>query len=242
MSSSTPCPAPGTSTALTRCSCRPPAPRGSTWWARARRRCGNAGTRSCPDGTVNPGDMTSFNHYALGSVADWLHGTVAGLRQSSPAGDAFTIAPRPGGGLSWAQAWLETAFGRAEVAWKVEGRSVAITVDRADRCPRACRPRRRGRRRPDRRTPRACRRPRPADGHLSASSAATPARTRWSVSSCPSPKLPTTALAESSHVRATNGLTTLTGFCVVSLVSLDYFFNSAELLPLPTNQLVSVSQ
>lgn len=26
-----------------------------------------------PDGSVNPGDMTSFNHYALGSVANWLH-------------------------------------------------------------------------------------------------------------------------------------------------------------------------
>lgn len=26
-----------------------------------------------PDGSVNPGEMTSFNHYGLGSVADWLH-------------------------------------------------------------------------------------------------------------------------------------------------------------------------
>ncbi len=26
-----------------------------------------------PDGSVNPGEMTSFNHYALGAVASWLH-------------------------------------------------------------------------------------------------------------------------------------------------------------------------
>ena len=26
-----------------------------------------------PDGTINPGQMTSFNHYALGAVADWMH-------------------------------------------------------------------------------------------------------------------------------------------------------------------------
>ncbi len=32
-----------------------------------------------PDGTVNPGEMTSFNHYALGAVADLLHRVVAGL-------------------------------------------------------------------------------------------------------------------------------------------------------------------
>ena len=26
-----------------------------------------------PDGSMNPGEMTSFNHYALGAVADWIH-------------------------------------------------------------------------------------------------------------------------------------------------------------------------
>jgi alpha-L-rhamnosidase len=30
-------------------------------------------------GTSNPGQMTSFNHYALGAVADWIHRTVARL-------------------------------------------------------------------------------------------------------------------------------------------------------------------
>ena len=34
-----------------------------------------------PDGTVNPGEMTSFNHYALGAVADWLHRRVAALQE-----------------------------------------------------------------------------------------------------------------------------------------------------------------
>ena len=37
-----------------------------------------------PDGTVNPGEMTSFNHYALGSVADWLHRVVAGISPLAP--------------------------------------------------------------------------------------------------------------------------------------------------------------
>jgi alpha-L-rhamnosidase len=38
-----------------------------------------------PDGTVDPGRMTSFNHYALGAVADWMHRTVAGLAPPHPA-------------------------------------------------------------------------------------------------------------------------------------------------------------
>ena len=37
-----------------------------------------------PDGSVNPGEMTSFNHYALGAVGDWLHRTVAGLAPAEP--------------------------------------------------------------------------------------------------------------------------------------------------------------
>ena len=45
-----------------------------------------------PDGTINPGQMTSFNHYALGAVADWLHRTVAGL---APAAPGYRADPRP---------------------------------------------------------------------------------------------------------------------------------------------------
>ena len=50
-----------------------------------------------PDGTVNPGEMTSFNHYALGAVADWLHRTVAGLRPARPGtgGSTFGRSRRP---------------------------------------------------------------------------------------------------------------------------------------------------
>ena len=37
-----------------------------------------------PDGTINPGEMTSFNHYALGAIGDWLHRVVAGLAPDAP--------------------------------------------------------------------------------------------------------------------------------------------------------------
>ena len=48
-----------------------------------------------PDGSVNPGEMTSFNHYALGAVADWLHRVVAGLAPDAPGYARLRIAPRP---------------------------------------------------------------------------------------------------------------------------------------------------
>ncbi|WP_305081023.1 MULTISPECIES: glycoside hydrolase family 78 protein [unclassified Nocardiopsis] len=74
-----------------------------------------------PDGRVNPGEMTSFNHYALGAVADWLHRTVAGLAPDAPGYRRLRIAPRPGGGLERAGATHETPYGTASVHWRRAG-------------------------------------------------------------------------------------------------------------------------
>jgi alpha-L-rhamnosidase len=83
-----------------------------------------------PDGSVNPGEMTSFNHYALGAVADWMHRTVAGLAPDAPGYRRRRIAPRPGGGLTSAAAAHETPYGRASVRWEqADGRlSVDVVV------------------------------------------------------------------------------------------------------------------
>lgn len=73
-----------------------------------------------PDGTVNPGEMTSFNHYALGAVADWLHRTVAGLAAAGPGWRRLRVAPLPGADLTWAKAAHDTPYGRAEAGWRIE--------------------------------------------------------------------------------------------------------------------------
>jgi alpha-L-rhamnosidase len=81
-----------------------------------------------PDGSINPGDMTSFNHYALGAVADWMHRTVAGLAPAEPGYRTLRVAPRPGGGLTHAAAAHETPYGRAEVAWTRTGDELQVVV------------------------------------------------------------------------------------------------------------------
>ncbi|MCM3848303.1 glycoside hydrolase family 78 protein [Pseudonocardia sp. DR1-2] len=82
----------------------------------------------CPDGTVNPGEMTSFNHYALGAVAHWLHTTVAGIEAAAPGWRAVRFAPRPGGGLSWARAEHRSPYGRVAVAWRIEEGTLSVTT------------------------------------------------------------------------------------------------------------------
>ena len=83
-----------------------------------------------PDGTVNPGKMTSFNHYALGAVADWLHRVVAGIAPAAPGYRRIRFRPQPGGGMTHAAAEHETPYGRAAISWRIEeGRLLAeVTV------------------------------------------------------------------------------------------------------------------
>lgn len=81
-----------------------------------------------PDGTINPGQMTSFNHYALGTVADWLHRSVAGLSPAAPGYRRLDIQPRPGGGLTSARARHSTPYGMAESGWSIEDGRITIEV------------------------------------------------------------------------------------------------------------------
>jgi alpha-L-rhamnosidase len=73
-----------------------------------------------PDGTINTGEMTSFNHYALGAVADWMHRTIGGLTPAEPGYRRIEIRPRPGGGLTHCRAAHRTPYGLAECAWRIE--------------------------------------------------------------------------------------------------------------------------
>ena len=81
------------------------------------------------DGTINPGEMTSFNHYALGAVADWLHRVVAGLAPAEPGYRVIRIAPRPLDELDHAAARLETPYGLARSAWRRDGSSVVVEAE-----------------------------------------------------------------------------------------------------------------
>jgi len=81
-----------------------------------------------PDGSINPGEMTSFNHYAFGAVADWLHRTVAGLAPADPGYGRIEFRPKPGGGLKYASARHKTPYGMAECAWAIDDEAGSIEI------------------------------------------------------------------------------------------------------------------
>jgi alpha-L-rhamnosidase len=82
-----------------------------------------------PDGTINPGEMTSFNHYALGAVADWMHRTIGGIAPLAAGYRRVLVAPRPGGGLTWARASLETPHGLVAVDWRLEAGELSVSTE-----------------------------------------------------------------------------------------------------------------
>ncbi|HEY6686136.1 MAG TPA: family 78 glycoside hydrolase catalytic domain [Propionibacteriaceae bacterium] len=70
-----------------------------------------------PDGTINPGQMTSFNHYAFGAVAYWMHQIIGGIAPLEPGYSRVLIAPQPGGDIRWARSYLESTHGKISVSW-----------------------------------------------------------------------------------------------------------------------------
>ncbi|MEV8371387.1 family 78 glycoside hydrolase catalytic domain [Kribbella sp. NPDC056861] len=81
-----------------------------------------------PDGSINPGEMTSFNHYALGAVADWMHRRVAGLAAGSAGYRSIVIDPLPAEQLTRVAARHLTPYGEAGVEWTRDDGSFHLAV------------------------------------------------------------------------------------------------------------------
>jgi alpha-L-rhamnosidase len=81
-----------------------------------------------PDGSINPGQMTSFNHYALGAVADWMHRRVAGLAAAEPGYRSIAVRPLFTDQLTKASAKHDTPYGEASVGWSRGDGQVTVSV------------------------------------------------------------------------------------------------------------------
>ncbi|CAG7618591.1 Alpha-L-rhamnosidase [Paenibacillus solanacearum] len=86
-----------------------------------------------PDGSFWSTAMNSYNHYAYGSIGDWMYQVLAGLDtdRETPGYKHLQIRPQTGEGFEWVRATLNTMYGTAASGWskQPDGRlSVEITV------------------------------------------------------------------------------------------------------------------
>ena len=71
------------------------------------------------DGGFWSADMNSFNHYAYGSVIDWIYEVAAGIRhdEEHPGFSRAIVAPKPDKRLGWLDASIDTRHGRIASKW-----------------------------------------------------------------------------------------------------------------------------
>jgi alpha-L-rhamnosidase len=84
-----------------------------------------------PDGTLQDPAMNSFNHYALGSVGEWLYTVVGGLRchQDSAGWEHIVVQPHSGGNLTWASCRYESVRGPVACRWELDGERLSVEVE-----------------------------------------------------------------------------------------------------------------
>jgi alpha-L-rhamnosidase len=70
----------------------------------------------------------SLNHYSKGAVISFLHRYTAGIDLVEPAYRRFRVRPRPGGGLTSAEAAHESPYGRIESSWRLERGEFVLRV------------------------------------------------------------------------------------------------------------------
>lgn len=70
------------------------------------------------DGSFWSKDMNSFNHYAYGSVMDWVYTKAAGIQSLAPGYRKLRLAPQPDARLDWLEASLDTRYGTIYSRWK----------------------------------------------------------------------------------------------------------------------------
>lgn len=75
-----------------------------------------------PDGKISGTDMNSLNHYAYGSIAEWMYRYMCGINpvESAPGFKKFKLAPQPYGKLTYVKASFHSASGLIESSWEIK--------------------------------------------------------------------------------------------------------------------------
>jgi alpha-L-rhamnosidase len=89
-----------------------------------------------PDGSIYDPDMNSYNHYAYGSVCQWLFETVGGVAPDpqAPGFDRVVIGPHFLKQLSPVKIWHDCRHGRIEAQWKRTGDAAVYKLSIPEGC------------------------------------------------------------------------------------------------------------
>lgn len=83
-----------------------------------------------PNGLVSDTGMNSMNHYAYGSIVEWMYRNMVGLNpvDSTPGFKRALIRPRPDPRIGHVSATYDSAAGRYAVAWKQDDSTITFKL------------------------------------------------------------------------------------------------------------------
>lgn len=82
------------------------------------------------DGSFWSKDMNSYNHYAYGSVMDWVYSVAAGIKtvEKKAGFEEILIAPKASVKMGWLSAALDTAYGTVVSKWHCTNAGVRYEI------------------------------------------------------------------------------------------------------------------
>ena len=83
-----------------------------------------------PDGKISGTEMNSLNHYAYGSIVEWMYRNMLGIQpmEEGAGFKKFRVAPAPNYQISWAKGCLRSAAGMIESSWRIDGKKLKVIV------------------------------------------------------------------------------------------------------------------
>ena len=82
-----------------------------------------------PDGTFDESGMNSLNHYAYGSIGDWMYRKIAGINQMEPGYKKILIKPMFVKGIEEAGAELESPYGKIASRYSCKNGKIHIHAE-----------------------------------------------------------------------------------------------------------------
>ena len=82
-----------------------------------------------PDGSFWSDSMNSYNHYAYGSVADFMYTKIGGITPLKAGYKQVRICPVVDKRISYARTSIDTMYGRVSSDWKLENDSFCLDVE-----------------------------------------------------------------------------------------------------------------
>lgn len=73
-----------------------------------------------PDGHISSTGMNSLNHYAYGTVAEFLYRHIGGIQPEKPGFQEARISPKLTPYLKWAECSYDSAAGKYRVRWEIK--------------------------------------------------------------------------------------------------------------------------